>query len=213
MGLSIGMLRQALSHLRLARVGIVGLGWVVLVLSGPAFAASPVETCRQTIAEGLRILNDPHDRAPERKPLQQERLWSVLTEVFDFTEFSKRVLAEKWDAFLPAQRTEFVDVFSKFLGNYYLAQLRKHYTNETVTCQGQEMLGSARAVVKADVVWMNRPFPVEVRMLKHAGRWRAYDVSVIGFSAIAIYRAQFREIMRTHSPAQVIALIRSRMDE
>jgi len=53
MGLSIGMLRQALSHLRLARVGIVGLGWAILVLSGPAFAAGPVETCRQTIAEGL----------------------------------------------------------------------------------------------------------------------------------------------------------------
>ena len=50
------MLRQALSHLRLARVGIVGLGWAILVLSGPTFAAGPVETCRQTIAEGLRIL-------------------------------------------------------------------------------------------------------------------------------------------------------------
>ena len=145
--------------------------------------------------------------------MQQERLWAVLAEGFDFTEFSKRVLAERWDAFLPAQQTEFVDVFSKFLGNYYLAQLLDHYTNETVTCQGQAMLGPARAVVKADVVWMNRPIPVEVRMLKQAGRWRAYDVSVIGFSAVAIYRAQFREIMRTHSPAQVIALVRSRMDE
>ena len=40
------MLRQALSHLHLARVGIVGLGWTILVLSGPAFAAGPVETCR-----------------------------------------------------------------------------------------------------------------------------------------------------------------------
>jgi phospholipid transport system substrate-binding protein len=207
------MLRQALSHLRLARVGIVGLGWAILVLSGPAFAAGPVETCRQTIAEGLRILNDPQGRSPERKPQQQDRLRAVLAEGFDFTEFSKRVLAEKWSAFLPAQRAEFVDVFSKFLGNYYLAQLLTHYTNETVTCQGQEMLGPARAVVKADVVWMNRPIPVEVRMLKQAGRWKAYDVGVIGFSAVAIYRAQFREIMRTHSPAQVIALVRSRMDE
>jgi hypothetical protein len=36
---------------------------------------------------------------------------------------------------------------------------------------------------------------------------------VIGFSAIAIYRAQFREITRTHSPAQVIALVRGRMEE
>jgi hypothetical protein len=40
------MLPQALSHLRLTRVGIVGLGWAVLVLSGPAFAAGPVEACR-----------------------------------------------------------------------------------------------------------------------------------------------------------------------
>jgi ABC-type transporter MlaC component len=213
MGLSIGMLLHALSHLRLARVGIVGLGWAILALSGPAFAAGPVETCRQTIAEGLRILNDPQSRSPERKPLQRERLRVVLAEGFDFTEFSKRVLAEKWDAFLPAQRIEFVDVFSKFLENYYLAQLLKYYTHETVTCEGQEMLGPARAVVKANVVWMNRPIPVEVRMLKHAGRWRAYDVSVIGFSVVATYRAQFREIMRTHSPAQAIALVRSRMDE
>ena len=53
MGLSIGMLCQALRHLRLARVGIVGLGGAILVLGAPAFAAGPVETCRQTIAEGL----------------------------------------------------------------------------------------------------------------------------------------------------------------
>ena len=45
MGLSIGILRQALSHLRLPRVGIVGLAWAILVLSGPAFAAGPAETC------------------------------------------------------------------------------------------------------------------------------------------------------------------------
>ena len=207
------MLCQALRHLRLARVGIVGLGGAILVLGAPAFAAGPVETCRQTIAEGLRILNDPQGRTPEATPLQQERLRAVLADGFDFTEFSKRVLAEKWDAFLPAQRTEFVDVFSKFLGNYYLAQLLKHYTDETVTCRGQEALGPARAVVKADVVWRSRPIPVEVHMLKRAGRWRAYDVGAIGFSAVAIYRVQFREILRTHSPAQVIALVRSRMDE
>ena len=207
------MLRQALSHLRLPRVGIVGLGWVILMLSGPACAAGPAETCRQAIAEGLRILNDPQGRSPERTPVQQERLWAVLAEGFDFTEFSKRVLAENWDAFLPAQRTEFVDVFSKFLGNYYLAQLLDHYTSETVTCQGQEMLGPARAVVKADLVWRSRSIPVEVRMLKHAGRWRAYDVSVFGFSTVQVYRAQFREILHTHSAAQAIALVRSRMDE
>jgi ABC-type transporter MlaC component len=207
------MLPRTLRHLRLSRIGIVGLSCAILVLSGPTFAAGPVETFCQTIAAGLRVLNDPQGRSPERKPVQQERLWAVLAEGFDFTEFSKRVLAEGWDAFLPAQQTEFVDVFSKFLGNYYLAQLLDHYTNETVTCQGQTMLGAARAVVKAEVVWRSRRIPVEVRMRKQGGRWRVFDVSMIGFSAVEIYRAQFREIMRTHSPAQVIALVRSRLDE
>jgi ABC-type transporter MlaC component len=213
MGLSIRILRRTLRHLRLSRMGIVGLSCAILVLGGPAFAAGPVETFCQTIAEGLRVLNDPQGRLPERKPVQQERLWALLAEGFDFTEFSKRVLAEGWDAFLPAQQTEFVDVFSKFLGNYYLAQLLDHYTNETVICHGQTMLGTARAVVKADVIWKNRPIPVEVRMRKQSGRWRAYDVSMIGFSAVEIYRAQFREIMRTHTPTQVIALVRSRLEK
>ena len=45
------------------------------------------------------------------------------------------------------------------------------------------------------------------------GRWKAYDVSLLGISAVQIYRAQFQAILRTHSPAQVIALVRSRLDE
>jgi ABC-type transporter MlaC component len=213
MGLSIRMLRRTLRRLGLWRIGIVGLSCAILVLNGPAFAASPVETFCRTISEGLRVLNDPQGRSPEYKPAQQKRLWALLAEGFDFTEFSKRVLAEGWDAFLPAQQTEFVDVFSKFLGNYYLAQLLDHYTDETVTCRGQTMLGTARAVVKAEVVWKSGRIPVEVRMRKQSGRWRVYDVSMIGFSAVAIYRAQFREIMRTHTPTEVIALVRSRLDE
>jgi ABC-type transporter MlaC component len=206
-------LAHAFIHLRWPRIGTLGLCWAMLVLSGPVLAAGPVESCRQTIAEGLRILNDPQGRLPEAAPRQQERLRAVLAAGFDFTEFSKRVLAESWNAFLPAQRAEFVEVFSKFLGNYYLAQLIKRYTNQTVTCQGQEALGPARAVVNAEMVWMNRRVPVEVRMLEKAGRWRAYDVSVVGFSAVEVYRGQFREIMRTHSPAQAIALVRRRMEE
>ena len=29
------------------------------------------------------------------------------------------------------------------------------------------------------------------------GRWKTYDVSVLGISAVQIYRAQFQEIMST----------------
>jgi ABC-type transporter MlaC component len=46
-----------------------------------------------------------------------------------------------------------------------------------------------------------------------AGRWKAYDVSLLGISAVQIYRAQFQAVLRTHSPAQAIALVRSRIGE
>jgi len=63
------------------------------------------------------------------------------------------------------------------------------------------------------VIWRNREFPVEIRMHASGGNWKAYDVRVIGISAVQIYRDQLQEIMRTHSPAQVIELIRQRLAE
>jgi ABC-type transporter MlaC component len=60
---------------------------------------------------------------------------------------------------------------------------------------------------------MDRPIPVEIRKLKTRGRWMAYDVSVFGLSAVQAYRAQLMHLLRSHSPAELIALVNSRMDE
>jgi ABC-type transporter MlaC component len=38
-------------------------------------------------------------------------------------------------------------------------------------------------------------------------------VSALGISAVQLYREQFQEIMRTQSPAEVIALIKARLEE
>lgn len=196
---------------RAARAWVLAVALLVVVPA--AQASQPIEVLQKSIDDGLRILNDPGCRPIDCRTLQQERLRQVVYRDFDFTEFSRRVLAPKWALFNEAQRREFVDVFSRFLAEHYLSQLQQHYTNEKVLLHGQTIVAPGRAVVKSGVVWRNREFAVDVAMHAAGGAWKIYDVIVIGFSAVQTYRAQFQHLMRTQSPAQVIELIKSRLSE
>jgi ABC-type transporter MlaC component len=197
-------------------------GWLIILLclaaavfplpAIPAGADEPAVALRRTVDEGTRILRDPAYHADAQRPEQHRRLSDLLYRDFDFVEFSKRVLAEKWNLFTPDQRREFVDVFSKFLTDYYVSRLQERYTNETVVYRRVDAAAPGRAVVKTGVTWHGREFPVDVRMHLRGGRWKAYDVSLLGLGAVQMYRAQFQEILRTHSPAETIALVRSRLD-
>lgn len=185
----------------------------LLTVASAAYGSQPMDDLRKSVDDGLRILRDPHYQPVDRKALQQQHLRQVLYRDFDFAEFSKRVLADKWNLFTDGQRVEFIEVFSRFLADHYLARLQQRYTDEKVVLRGQEITAPGRALVRSGVIWMNREFPVEVRMHARGGEWKVYDVSVIGISAVQIYRAQFQEIMRTHSPSQVIELIKRRNEE
>jgi len=210
------LVSAAVALARSRRCGVAGgclLIASMLTLASAAHGSQPMDALQKSIDEGLRILQDPHYRPADRKAQQQLQLRKLLYRDFDFAEFSKRVLADKWWLFTEGQRLEFIEVFSRFLADHYLARLQQQYTDEKVILRGQEITAPGRAVVKSYVIWMNREFPVEVRMHAHGGEWKAYDVSVIGISAVQIYRAQFQEIMRTHSPAQVIELIQRRNKE
>lgn len=213
MRLSIGMLHRARPVARWAAVLLLLLCSASALPAGAEVADGPAETSRQRIAAAIRILNDPAYQATDQKRLQRERLFAELADWFDFTEFSKRVLAEKWAHFTQRERTEFVDAFARFLGMYYLGELQKRYSDERVRVETQVMTGPTRARVTATLVWRDRAIPVEIRKHRSRGRWRVYDLSVFGISAVQVYRAQLTEIMRTHSPAEVIALVKSRIDE
>jgi ABC-type transporter MlaC component len=185
----------------------------MLALAATAHGSQPMDAFRRSVDDGLRILNDPYYQSAGRKALQQHHLRQVLYRDFDFTEFSKRVLADKWALFTAPQRIEFVEVFSRFLADHYLARIQEYYRNEKVVLYGQDLIAPRRAVVRSAVIWRSREIPVEIRMHARGGNWKAYDVQVIGISAVQIYRAQLQEIMRTQSPAQVIELIKRRLEE
>jgi ABC-type transporter MlaC component len=187
--------------------------WLMLAAAAAPAATQPREALMQSIDDGRRILMDPAYQPADRKPLQQEKLRDLLYRDFDFTEFSRRVLANKWALFSPVQRQEFVQVFSRFLADFFLSRLQQRYTDETVAVRVQTVTAPGKARGRGAVVWRARQYPVEIYLHDRGYGWKIYDLSALGISAVQIYRAQFQEILRTRSPAEVIELIKARLEE
>jgi len=190
---------------------VIGLFTLMMVPSS-AFGEQPIEALQKGVDEGLRILQDPELKAADRKDAQQEELWLIVQRLFDFQEFSRRVLASNWKNFTPAEREEFAGVFAEFFGKLYLGQLQEKYKEETVVYVGQEFKTPNRAVVNVRVLWEGSEIPVDLRMLKREGVWKVYDIQVEGISAVRNYRAQFKCILKKETPAHVIAKLKQRIE-
>jgi len=178
-----------------------------------SFGQQPLEALQQGIEGAIRVLDDPQFRDADRKKDQQQKLWQIMLEFFDFKEFSRKVLGSYWKSFSPQQRDEFVRVFGEFLGKLYLGRLQDRYNNERVTYLGQQMISNANALVEIEVFWRNLKVPVTLRMTNSSGRWKVYDLSVMGINAVSNYRAQFKWILSKESPQEIIGRLKAKITE
>ena len=189
------------------------IGCLLICTAIPALADGdqPIEALQKGVEAGFRILKDPEFSDAERKEAQQQKLRIILEQLFDFRIFSKKVLASNWKNFSPSQRKEFVRVFAEFLGKFYMGKLQEKYKDETLIYVGQEMISATRALVNIKVVWKGRKVPVDLRMIKHKGLWKVYDIQFLGISAVRNYRAQFQSLLSKETPVQVINRMKERI--
>jgi phospholipid transport system substrate-binding protein len=173
----------------------------------------PIEALRKGVEEAIRILKNPEFTNADRKDVQQQKLRAIMARLFDFDEFSRRVLASNWKDFTPAQRKEFVDAFSDFLAKFYLGQLQRRYKDETLIYVEQQLTSPTRALVKVRVVWRGEKIPVDLLMIKREGLWKVYDIQLLGFSAIRNYRAQFQFMLLKETPDQVIERLKMKTEQ
>ena len=175
------------------------------------YAGEPLEDLRRGIDRGIQILEDPRYEDASSKKVQQQKLWEIMLQLFDFKEFSRRVLASHWKTFTPQQQNEFSQAFAEFLGKFYLGRAQDRYNGEKIFYLNQKIISKSRALVDIKVLWKNVEVPVELRMIKKHGTWKVYDLSALGVSAVSNYRAQFNWILRSKTPDQVIAGIKEKI--
>ena len=186
---------------------------ILTVIPALADGDGPIEALQKGVDEGLRILQDPKFKDAKQKDVQQQKLGIILKQLFDFHEFSRRVLASNWKKFTLPQKKEFVAVFREFLSKFYLGKLQEKYKDETLIFVGEEFNTPTRALVNIQVAWKGQKVPVALRMIKRKGLWKVYDIQVLGISAVKNYRAQFQAILRKDTPGQVIERLKQKIEQ
>ena len=167
---------------------------------------SPRALIQRTIDEVLAILRDPKKEDTTRRP----ELEAIARDRFDFDTMSRLVLAANWKKLTPAQQTEFVDEFTRFLANDYGARIER-YEQEQVEITGERPEARGDFTIKTKIVGgKNNGALVDYRMRQKGGSWKIIDVVIEGISLVANYRDQFREVASQGGPAVVIEKLKEK---
>lgn len=187
------------------------LGLIIFAAPSFSFAQGPLETVQQNVEKGILVLEDPQYEDESRKPEQMQRLREIMQQIYDFEEFSRKVLGFGWNKFSEPQRVEFVKVFSEFLGKFYLGKLQNRYSGQKVSFLRQKMISDSRAQVDVEVTWLKMRVPVTLRVTNRSGKWKVYDLTALGINAVSNYRAQFKSIISKETPQQLIARLKGKI--
>jgi len=190
---------------------LVTLLIILAGFSGVAYAEQPSDKLQNLLDQGMNILNDPTYKDTLQKDVQRQKLSDILNQIVNFREFCRLSLASDWLKFKPQQLYEFTDIFSKFVTVFYLSMLQDKYNNEKVILIGQNLISHSKAVVRIKVFWQNQEVPVEIKMIRRGDSWKAYDIIILGISAVKFYGVQFQAVLRKETPAQIIDRLKEKI--
>jgi len=186
---------------------------LVLVSAHGAWAGPPTEQLREGVDRVFKILRDPELKGDTQTTQRRIAISKVAVEIFDFGDMAKRALGQHWVQRTPAERGEFVRLFTDLIQRAYVAKVDQHAAVTTMTFRG-ETVDDDYAVVQTTIPLTNgSKMPLDYRMHSTGDRWQVYDISIDGISLVANYRAQFNKVIRTSSYPALVTKLRSQQAE
>jgi phospholipid transport system substrate-binding protein len=191
--------------------------WVVMSLfsasSVPgAWAGAPTDQLRDGIDRVFKILRDPAMQGERNATQRRAAIVKTAGDIFDFGEMAKRSLGQHWTQRTPAQRGDFVRLFTDLIQHSYISKVDQHGGAKMIFLG--ETVDGDHAVVQTKIPLSNgNEMPLDYRMHSTADRWQVYDLSLDGISLVANYRAQFNKIIRTASYEALVAKLSSHQTE
>jgi len=206
---------------------IVALGALILcAFAAPAAAqasanasiapADATGSVKAIIDQSIVVFKDQQLSTAER----ERRLRAIAESHFDFAEMSQSAIGYHWKTFTPAQKAEFVPLFTAFIEDAYLSRIES-YSVEKINQQINSSLiqftkqtndGSDYAEVFSTVVLKDRkdPIPVNYLMRRDGEEWKIYDITIDAISVIANYRNQFNRVLNNDGYDKLVADIRQK---
>jgi phospholipid transport system substrate-binding protein len=176
----------------------------------------PMALVKSVIDQASAVVRDSATPAAERN----RRLRAIAEANFDFADMARTALGYHWRELTPAQRAQFVSLFTSFMENVYLSKMqdygvekiRQDISTTNVTFTGQDFQGTDYAEVHSKVAFKDRPQPVKVDYLlkRDSGRWKIYDLEIDAISVMANYRNQFNRVINDDGYPALVKLLQQK---
>ena len=174
-----------------------------------AETGAPTEQLRSRVERVVTILEDAQLKT--KPAARRAALRTAATDIFDFTEITRRSLGRHWQAATPAERDDLVALMTALLERSYLSRIEA-YSGERIVFAG-ETAEADLATVRTRLVGKGGvETPVDYRLYKVGERWLVYDVTVEGVSLVANYRAPFTKILQTSSTQGLVERLRAKQE-
>jgi len=182
------------------------------VTASPVAAGAPSDQLKTQIDRVLKSLDDPELKKEGRARERRAAVRKIANDIFDFGETARRSLGRHWQPRTPAERDEFVQLFSDLLERSYISRVEL-YGGEKIQYLGDTIDGEQGKVQTKLLTKGGSDIPIEYRMHKKGDRWLVYDVIIEGVSLIANYRTQFNKIIHTASYQELVKKMKAKQDE
>jgi len=185
---------------------------VTLLTDRWAVAGVPTDQLKAQIDRVIKALEDPELKKEGRAKDRRAAIRKIANDIFDFSETARRSLGRHWQGRTPAERDEFVQLFSDLLERSYISKIET-YGGEKILYNSDSVEGDQAKVQTKLVAKGGSEIPIEYRMHKAGDRWLVYDVVIEGVSLVANYRTQFNKIIQTSSFKELMNKMKNKQHE
>ncbi|OLC00034.1 MAG: hypothetical protein AUH30_03710 [Candidatus Rokubacteria bacterium 13_1_40CM_68_15] len=177
---------------------------LVFLAASIARAGEATDQVRRSVDEVIKVVQSQPDGPARRAEIRR-----IANRLFDFEETAKRALGPHWQQRTPAEREEFVRLFSDLLEAAYVGKIDL-YQGEKIAYVGETVDGDQATVKTRIVTKQGTEVPVDYRLLREKDGWRVYDVVIEGVSLVGNYRTQFNKIIQTSSFEDLVKRMRAK---
>jgi len=181
---------------------------IIALMMPPLIFADETAAVKKDAQQRINaVIDHIRDKSLDKKT-RNEKIIAAIAPMFDFSQMAKLSMGKKnWSLMNPAQRQEFIDLFSVRLQESYLEKLDL-YTDEEVVVDQAELVKnrihvSSHLVAKDDKIEMIYKF-----FKKKNQDWKVYDVEIMGVSIVQTYRSQFAGILKNQSIEDLLQRLR-----
>jgi phospholipid transport system substrate-binding protein len=174
-----------------------------------AQAVTPTETVKMRVEQALQSIGQTPATTPEGVERRRAEIRRAADSLFDFTEMSRRALGRHWEERTPAERDEFVKLFTDLMARSYVGKIDR-YAGESIAYTGEHVNGNEATVQSQVVTAKGSQIPVEYRLHRVNESWTAYDVFIENVSLVGTYRSQFDRVIKAESFADLLRRLREK---